>query len=74
MRTPTEIRERAINTLTSMLARPSMWGQGQSFEASVRGLLRDIAFIDDRDAELDHAFAQLEAEGLWVRWAPGVRS
>lgn len=65
MGTAIEIRERTAATLESMLMRPHMYGTGQPFEGAVRMQLQDLAFIDSREAALDHELDRLRAYGLF---------
>jgi len=66
MRTLSQIRDRAQQGLQFMLTRPSMFGTDSSYEGTVRSQLLDLAFIDDRDADLQAAFDQLRADGLFT--------
>lgn len=65
MRDSAAIRHHIEEQLRGVLARPSMWGDGQSVELTIRGLLRQLTFIDEREAASDGEHAHLEAEGLF---------
>jgi hypothetical protein len=65
MRDAAAIRERAQEVLTGILHRPSMYGVGRSYECVVRGQLGDLAFIDEREAELASALKELERRELF---------
>jgi hypothetical protein len=66
MRTASKIRIHAVDQLTAMLLRPSMWGDNGSYEGTLRGQLHNLAFIDEREAELKREFDALEAQGLFT--------
>lgn len=65
MRDSVTIRRHIEDQLRSVLARPSMWGGGQAVEFTIRGLLGQLSFIDERETALDDELARLEAEGLF---------
>lgn len=64
MRSAQEIRAAKLEELTSILTRPSMWGTRVLYEAAVRGVLHDLAFIDAREAELEREIDDLRDQRL----------
>lgn len=53
MRTAEEIRAAKVQQLGHVLTRPGMWGTGLAYEMAVWGVLHDLVFIDEREADLD---------------------
>ena len=64
MRSAEEIRAGKLSTLQSVLVRPGMWGGGFMYEAAVRGVLQDLAFIDEREPQLEREIDDLRAQRL----------
>lgn len=65
MKSVTKIRERAQSLLQVMLEIPGTQSFGQGYECMVLAQLSDLAFIDSREAELDHELEMLRQRGPW---------
>ncbi len=66
MRTIHEVRHQFLERLAHALRRPGMYGsRQQGVQSFLLGLLHDIAYIDQREQELERALENVKARGLW---------
>lgn len=65
MRSVDEIRARKLSQLEQVLLRPAMWGQRDTYEVTVYGVLSDLAFIDARDDVFEREMDDLRGQGLF---------
>src|SRR5262245_17591121 len=64
MRSADELRQRWLDQVPRMLARPGMWAhEGSGFDITARTLLGDLCFLDDRDQDLDAVHVVLRSFG-----------
>ena len=63
MRAIEEMHRRKLELVEFMLTRPGMFGSGRALELAYRTEFGDIAFIEERETELEAAYTEWERNG-----------